>query len=87
MNKIIKRTLITLLTLTTFYYTAKFFHCEGEIHAVYFYGKIWGEERCELVQKLWQYELGHGGTCLGLYIPEDKVIWQMVLEDTFTTFP
>lgn len=85
--KYFKRCLLIFILLVTLYYTAKFFHFEGAIHAIYTYGKIDGDHYCEVWKKMNMCEIGIEGQCDGLYVPEDEVIWKMILEDTFLTFP
>jgi hypothetical protein len=78
---------IVLFLAVCFYYTAKFFHYEGAIHAIYFYGKIDSDEYCDTWKKLNMCQIGVTGQCDGLYVPPDNVQMDMILEDTFLTFP
>lgn len=82
-----KKIFIILALLLAFYYTTKFFCLYGSYNAIYYYGKIDSDRYCEVWKAKNMCEIGHEGQCEGLYVPEDSVIWKMILKDTFLTLP
>jgi hypothetical protein len=82
-----KKIFMVLALIVAFYYTAKFFCIYGSFNAIYYYGKIDSDRYCKVWKKLNMCEIGTEGQCDGLYVPENHVIWKMILTDTFATFP